>query len=201
MHSDENSEIFGDARSDTHAASTPPAGTPGAPSANRGSIEMPRRAHPRGRGPGRAHRHPARGGVAPGLEPRPRHVLQEAADSAHTLTHARCSLIVTVDEACELVIASGRRRRSTATRGASRRTPQESSGGTCPAWSPPLPRYAVGPRLAVSGDAAMAAALACTDATDFRRRIRERRGRRGRHGTGVPSTGQTRESGGGRSAG
>ena len=54
---------------------------------------------------------------------------------------------------------------------------------------------------AVSGDAAMAAALACTDAADFRRRIRERYDLRGRSGTGAPSTGQTRGSGGGRPAG
>ena len=54
---------------------------------------------------------------------------------------------------------------------------------------------------ALPGDALMAAALACTDAADFRRRIRERYDLRGRSGTGAPSTGQTRGSGGGRSAG
>ena len=35
------------------------------------------------------------------------------------------------------------------------------------------------------GDAAMAAALACTDAADFRRRVRELRARHGRHGPGA----------------
>ena len=54
---------------------------------------------------------------------------------------------------------------------------------------------------ALPGDALMAAALACTDAADFRRRVRERYDLRGRSGTGAPSTGQTRGSGGGRSAG
>ena len=39
---------------------------------------------------------------------------------------------------------------------------------------------------ALSDDAAMSAALACTDAADFRLRIRERRGLRGRHGTDEP---------------
>ena len=42
---------------------------------------------------------------------------------------------------------------------------------------------------AMSGDAALAAALACTDAADFRRRIRERRGLRGRSGAGEPHGG------------
>ena len=39
---------------------------------------------------------------------------------------------------------------------------------------------------ALPDDALVAAALACTDAADFRRRIRERRGLRGRHGTDEP---------------
>ena len=38
----------------------------------------------------------------------------------------------------------------------------------------------------VPGRDLMAAALACTDAADFRRRIRERRGLRGRSGTDEP---------------
>ena len=42
---------------------------------------------------------------------------------------------------------------------------------------------------ALPGDALMAAALACTDAADFRRRIRERRGLRGRSGTDEPHGG------------
>ena len=57
---------------------------------------------------------------------------------------------------------------------------------------------------APSGDAAMAAALACTDADDFRRRIREQRDLRpgpspggGAERQGVPSAGPTRASRGG----
>ena len=57
---------------------------------------------------------------------------------------------------------------------------------------------------APSGDAAMAAALACTDADDFRRRIREQRDLRpgpspggGAERQGVPSAGPTRGSRGG----
>ena len=42
---------------------------------------------------------------------------------------------------------------------------------------------------ALPGDALMAAALACTDAADFRRRIRERRDLRGRSGTDEPDGG------------
>ena len=43
------------------AVSTPPAGTPGDPGANRdGHVKRPRRARPRSRGPGRAPRRPAR---------------------------------------------------------------------------------------------------------------------------------------------
>ena len=38
---------------------------------------------------------------------------------------------------------------------------------------------------ALSGDAALAAALACTDEADFRRRVREQRNRRGRDGPGA----------------
>ena len=38
---------------------------------------------------------------------------------------------------------------------------------------------------ALSGDAALAAALACTDEADFRRRVREQRDRRGRDGPGA----------------
>ena len=38
---------------------------------------------------------------------------------------------------------------------------------------------------ALSGDAAMAAALACTDAADFRRRVREQRDLHGRRGPGA----------------
>ena len=68
-------------------------------------------------------------------------VLQEAADSARKLTHARYSLIVTV---------ARRRSSSPPGGGASAQAGEHRkmlSGGTCPAWSPPLPRYAVGLRL------------------------------------------------------
>ena len=47
---------------------------------------------------------------------------------------------------------------------------------------------------ASSSDALMEAALACTDAADFRRRLGERRALRGRHSPGAPSAGRTRGS-------
>ena len=41
MRSEENSVVFGDARSRAHAGPVPPATPPGSPAANRGAIEEP----------------------------------------------------------------------------------------------------------------------------------------------------------------
>ena len=53
----------------------------------------------------------------------------------------------------------------------------------------------------LSGDVAMAAAPACTDSDDFRRRIGEQGAPRGGYGPGAPSAGRTRRSRGGRPVG
>ena len=41
----------------------------------------------------------------------------------------------------------------------------------------------------LTNDALMAAALACTDEADFRRRVRKQRALHGRHGPGAPHAG------------
>ena len=152
MRSDENSDVYGDVRSATHAASTSPAGTPGASATNRedrlkSRDELTREVEVLGGRIATLSAAVLRLGSSLDLAT----VLQEAADSAHTLTHARYSLIVTVDEACELVTASGRRRRSTATRGASAQAGEhhKSRGAArvrpgvrhCPICSRPTPAY------------------------------------------------------------
>ena len=99
MHSDENSEVFGDTRSDTHAASTrspgPRALRPRTEGRLKSRDELAREVEVLGGRIATLSAAVLRLGSSLDLAT----VLQEAADSAHTLTHARYSLIVTVDEA------------------------------------------------------------------------------------------------------
>ena len=97
MRNDENSVVFGDFRSDAYAASATPGGPPGDPAAVRegrlkGRDELAREVEVLGERIATVSAAVLRLGSSLDLAT----VLQEAAESARRLTHARDSLIVTV---------------------------------------------------------------------------------------------------------